>query len=370
MGAKAVRAPRIAIDVRMINHSGIGTYIRNVVPRVMGRLQNWQYTMLVARGAAIPAEWTSSAAIDVVECRSDIYSIAEQFELPFRQPASSDVFWSPHYNVPLMARGKLVVTVHDVGHLALSDLYGGALRQTYARSMFAGLRRRASRIMFVSDFTRREFERYVGTPPRGSAVIHNGVDSSWFETMSDKSPHPRPYVLFIGSVKPHKNLGGVLRALQLAGNAYAGDLLVVGDHVDQRTIDRDSLTLAQQLGERVRFAGRIDDEALKRYVAHADALVMPSLYEGFGLPPLEAMAAGCPCVVSTRGALPETCGDAALYCDPVNPADIARQIVRLNAEPGLRDEHIRLGRERARGFSWDACAVDTAVVLESAVGSA
>ncbi|MEP6494702.1 MAG: glycosyltransferase family 1 protein [bacterium] len=370
MDAKSINAPRVSIDVRMINHSGIGTYVRNVVPRIVRLLPEWRYTLLAARNAPIPGEWTSLASMDVVQCSSDIYSVAEQLELPFRQSPASDVFWSPHYNAPLLARGKLVVTVHDVGHLALADLYGGALRQTYARSMFAGVRRRASRIIFVSNFSRSEFEHYVGVPPRGSTVIRNGVDASWFAIPSGKSPHPRPYLLFIGSVKPHKNLGGVLRALETAGDAYRGDLVVVGDRVDQRTIDRNSLALAAQLGERVHFAGRIDDAALRAYVAHAEALVMPSLYEGFGLPPLEAMAAGCPCIVSTRGGLPETCGDAALYCDAADPANIARQIVRMTTEPGLREEYVRRGRGQARGFSWDTCAVETAALLRSLARSA
>jgi glycosyltransferase involved in cell wall biosynthesis len=366
MRAQAAHAPHISIDVRMINHAGIGTYIRNIVPRVAALLTNWQYTLLTPHGVPIPASWSSGASLNVVECRSTIYSVAEQFELLRRRARPSDVFWSPHYNAPILTRGKLVVTVHDVGHLALANLYGGAFRQTYARSMFAAIRRRASKILFVSNFTRAEFEHYVGAAPVGSTVIRNGVDDTWFETTPDKSPRHRPYLLFIGSVKPHKNLGGVLRALEHAGDTYRGDLVVVGDRADQRTIDQSSLAHAARLGDRVFFAGKIHDAELRRYVAHADALVMPSLYEGFGLPPLEAMAAGCACIVSARGALPETCGDAALYADPLSPADIARQITRLTLEPGLRDEYVRRGREQARRFSWDACAETTAAALEAA----
>ena len=126
----------------MLRHAGIGTYIRNVVPRVVERRSDWHFTLLVPRNAEQFHRWSALANVTVVPCDSHIYSLAEQFELPARTPRRASLFWAPHYNIPLLSRVPLVVTIHDVAHLALADMYGGALRQIYARRMFAAVRTR------------------------------------------------------------------------------------------------------------------------------------------------------------------------------------------------------------------------------------
>jgi glycosyltransferase involved in cell wall biosynthesis len=244
-------------------------------------------------------------------------------------------------------------------------MYGGAARIAYARTMFHMVRRRASHILTVSDFTRRELKNYVGTSRAPVTVTHEGVDPVWLrvDKTSTVRPRARPYLLFVGSVKPHKNLRGTIGAFAQLTDRYPGDLVVVGDHEAQRTVDREAVARGDALNGRVEFTGRIDDAKLQAYVAHADALVFPSLYEGFGLPPLEAMAAGCPCVVSNRGALPEVCGDAALYCDPLDDGDIARKVWSLLENSALRHRQIERGYTHAREFSWDTTASLTARAL-------
>jgi glycosyltransferase involved in cell wall biosynthesis len=358
--------PSIAIDVRMLRHAGIGTYIRHVVPRVVEAHPDWQFTLLGPRERV--GDWGVEAASNatVVPCKSGIYSLSEQIEIPLRTPRV-DLFWSPHYNIPVFSRIPLVVTVHDVGHLALPGTYGGSggLKLQYARRMFDAVRRRAREVMFDSDFTRGEFTRYVGEPRRAT-TIHLGVDAEWSEPVTGPAPHPRPYLLFVGSAKPHKNLGTLLRAFELLRGTIPHDLVIVGGQ-DQRTVDTEALGVAARLGDRVRTVGDADDDLLKRFVVKADALVLPSLYEGFGLPPLEAMAAGCPTIVSTAASLIEVCGDAPLYFDPRDSEDLARQIVRLLSDATLRARHIKAGRARAAQFDWDVCAARTASVLERAL---
>jgi glycosyltransferase involved in cell wall biosynthesis len=144
-------------------------------------------------------------------------------------------------------------------------------------------------------------------------------------------------------------------------------LVVIGEHDRQRTIDDEALRSAAHLGDRVKIQGIVDDATLKQYVACAAALVFPSLYEGFGLPPLEAMAAGCPCIVSTAASLPEVCGDAVLYCDPRDPGSIAQQIMRLVREPALSAQLREAGRARAAEFTWERAALNTADALERAL---
>jgi glycosyltransferase involved in cell wall biosynthesis len=355
-------SPHVVIDVRMLRHAGIGRYIRGVVPRVIQRQPSWRFTLLGTRDPVDAADWPRRDGVTLKQCRSDIYSVSEQIELAIQTPRSAHMFWSPHYNLPLLQRRPTVVTIHDVGHLALADLYPGRIKQFYARRMLGAVRDRAASVIFNSEFTKGEFARYVGHPQR-SDVIYLGVDSAWSARPTAESPHEGPYLLFVGSVKPHKNLAGLLAAYRELGDVDEA-LVVIGSRAGQRTIDRAAIDLAQSFGDRVKFVDDADDAMLRRYLHHATALVVPSIYEGFGLPAVEAMAAGCPCVVSSAGALPEVCGEAAVYFDPRDPRDAASQIRRVLRDPGLRARLVEEGRRRAAEFDWEQAANATVRVLE------
>ena len=194
--------------------------------------------------------------------------------------------------------------------------------------------------------------------------IHIGVDEAWFDVPDRPRPYEKPYVLFVGSVKPHKNVGGLIRALELAQRRIPHDLVIVGRREGLITADEAVAAKAKALGARVHFTGFVRDDLLKQFVKHADALALPSFYEGFGLPPLEAMACGCPALVSNAASLPEACGDAALYCDPHSPEDIAEKLVLLMEDEALRTSLRRKGLERVKRFTWEACAQKTLEVLE------
>jgi len=142
------------------------------------------------------------------------------------------------------------------------------------------------------------------------------------------------------------------------------DLVIVGQKEGFITGDRKVESGAAELGGRVKFTGLVDDALLKRYVACADALVLPSFYEGFGFPPLEAMACGCPAIVSDRASLPEICGDAALYCNPDDVEDIAARMLEVATNEALRAQLRERGLARARQFTWDRCASETLAVIE------
>jgi glycosyltransferase involved in cell wall biosynthesis len=367
VAARLMSDPNVVIDVRMLRHAGIGTYIRNVVPRVMTARPSWHFTLLASPHAS--PDWQTNARTDVATCASDIYTVREQIEIPFRIPARADVFWSPHYNVPVLSQLPLVVTVHDVCHLAMTELYGGAARAAYAKFMFGAVRRRATEILFDSHFTRTEFVRHVGEP-RSATTALLGVDAAWRSAARTVRPHERPYVLFVGSAKPHKNLGALIEAFGMSRDEIPGhDLILLGSFRRQRTIDSTAIALADSLGDRVRIVADVEDESVRAYVAHAAALVLPSLYEGFGLPAVEAMAAGCPCLVSNAASLPEVCAGAALYCDPANPADIASQLMRLLSDAELRATLVQCGHIRAAALDWDETARHTASALDRALGA-
>lgn len=273
-------------------------------------------------------------------------------------------FWSPHYNFPVLWRKKLLATVHDVFHLANPRFVSGIHRRLYAQFMFRKLARRADAVLCVSSFTKKELFRLAGGRGDRMRMVHNGVDDFWFHPPEAERPHPRPYLLFVGNVKPHKNLGRLLQAFGLLKDKIPHDLVVVGKKEGFLTGDREVIRQAGVFGGRVQFTGLLEDEQLRRYYASADLLVFPSLYEGFGLPPLEAMACGTPVACSNAASLPEVCGEAALYFDPLQPQDMAGKVSKILSDPPLREELARKGLEQARSFSWERAATETARVLE------
>lgn len=359
----------ITIDLRMINASGIGTYLRNVVPRLIQYRGENRFFLLGDVTLLRDLPWTRTVNVRLIDCRSSIYSLAEQKELFLKIPKETDLFWSPHYNIPLFYRGKLLVTVHDVFHLAMGEFVGALHRRMYARIMFEAVRRKAHAIITVSRFTRDELCRLTGADSRSIHVVHNGVDESWFVKPAGGSPHTRPYLLYVGNVKPHKNLGALIEAFSSICSDIPNDLVIIGKREGFITGDSRAIRLASTLGERVYFTGPVEDDLLKRYMSFADALVFPSLYEGFGLPPLEAMACGTPVVVSDIPPLHEVCGDAAVYFDPRDIEDMATKILLVLRDGPLRAEHSFKGMEQAGNFDWEAAVSRTSDVLERVLSS-
>lgn len=362
------RCACLTIDVRMADAPGIGTYLRNLVPRIISARPTWRFVLLGSRSAIDGLGWAALGNVSVRPLDASIYSAREQFALAPRRGGATDVFWSPHYNIPLWGRAPLVVTVHDLIHLARPEYTRSPAKRAYSRLMFQTIRRRATAIVTVSEFTKREFLRLVGPPTAPITVAHNGVDEHWFQR-SEPSLATRtgPYVVCVASLKPHKNLVTLIDAFASLRSRLPHKLLIVGRTEGLRTADHRVLERAAANGDRIQMIGEVSDVALRSLVAGAAALVHPSLYEGFGLPPLEAMAAGCPCLVSRATAMPEVCGDAALYCNPLDAADIAERLLELVTDDRLRKNLTALGRTRAATFQWSQAADRTLEALDHAV---
>ncbi|MEX2570288.1 MAG: glycosyltransferase family 1 protein [Gemmatimonadota bacterium] len=360
--------PTVAVDARMIDASGVGTYLKQLLPRLALRGPDIDFVLLARPELVRDRGWEKMANVRIVECDAPLYSIREQFALSAATPRGTDLFWSPHYVIPLLRRGPLLVTVHDVCHLALSRMLPGPAARLYARTMFQMVRRRADAIIMDSEFTRREFLRLVGTPRAQPEVIHIGVDASWSAAAARERPSPdRPYFIHVGNIKPHKNLRTLLEAFAQVEDELDEDLLLVGRRDGLIVGDPEATALAASMADRVRFTGVLEDEELQSLVAGATALVFPSLYEGFGLPPLEAMAAGCPTIVADAASMPEVCGDAVRYFDPHDAAALAREMRAVASEPPSRErrEH---ARRHAEGFNWDRAAERTDRVIRATLG--
>jgi glycosyltransferase involved in cell wall biosynthesis len=273
-----------------------------------------------------------------------------------------DVFHSPTGTLPLVAHCRQVVTIHDlfaaVEHAWFSPRVGWQLRFTQRRAAHA-----ARRVIAVSECTRRDLVERYSVPPHKIEVVYNGVDSQRFrptevdaEAVARRFGVPYPFVLCVGSLMPWRNAERLLRATA----RLSLGLLFVGR--DIWGTDPTARLAAAQGWHWARFAGYVPDTDLPALYAAARVFAYPSLYEGFGIPPLEAMACGTPVVASTAGALPEVLGDAALLVNPYDETALAEALLAAANDDGtLR----RRGLARAQRYSWSAAAAQTWRVYES-----
>lgn len=221
------------------------------------------------------------------------------------------------------------------------------------------IRDRAAAVCFVSRFTRDEFHRLIGAPRGAEHIVGNGVDPVW----SRPSPPPEgwdggPYVVAVGNLKPHKGLIHLLEAMH-DSRLHDVRLVLIGRADGLRTVDRRILAMAAGMGGRCRWTGPLDDGRLRSWVSHARVLAFPSLYEGFGIPPLEAMSAGTPVVASRIPAVTEVCADSALLVPPGDHAALAEAIVQVICDSTLANHLTRAGRERASRWTWEGVARKT-----------
>jgi glycosyltransferase involved in cell wall biosynthesis len=361
---RALTQPHVVVDARMIADGGIGTYLQNIVPAVARRQPSWRFTVLTSASRFRQPALEALPNVALRRCDARIYGVREQLELPLRIPADASLFWAPHYNFPLLVSQPFVVTIHDVCHLALAEMNGGPLRHAYASFMLHTARRRARGLLFDSEFSLQEMSRLVGHC-NNAVVSRLAVDDDWWnaKTLAPERPFAEPYLVYVGNMKRHKNVPLLVNAFRDASRDLPHRLVLIGRGTGLRA-DPDVVMVSD---DRVQFAGELPQDQLRRYVAHADAFVTASRYEGFGLPALEAMAAGVPCMVSRAGSLPEICGDAAIYCDPADAASVAQGIRRIVGDVELRASLVARGFARAREFSWERCATQTAAVLERAL---
>jgi len=330
----------ICIDIRMAFYSGIGTYIRNLLPLI-----KQSFSIKVLASPADVEKWPELGTYDLIHVNAPIYSMQEQLELPFKIP-SCDLFWTPHYNTPLapIRAKKRLTTIHDVNHLALGSSLGW-LKRGYAKIMIPASAARADHLITISDFSKRELIKWAKVDEKKVSVIHLAVDRYRFAEDGERAAGLN-YFLFVGTLLPHKNLDRLIRAWNRVGERFRKwKLIVVGKRTERA-----------KPAQNVHILGEVEEEHLARLYQGAYAFIAPSIYEGFGLPPLEAMAAGCPTIVSNAASFPEICGDASLYCDPFDEEDMAQKICTLIENPSLRQTLIDAGRKRVDLFSWEKAA--------------
>jgi glycosyltransferase involved in cell wall biosynthesis len=272
------------------------------------------------------------------------------------------LFHAPHYVLPPLIRCRSVVTIHDCIHLMFPQYLPNRLAFGYARTSIGLAARRATRVLTVSESSKRDILRFVNTQPEKIDVIYNAYDERFaidpaeadVVRVRERFQLQDEFVLYAGNVKPHKNLERLIEAFHIVRKRGLDHLklVMIGDEISKYTALRRAVH-RHQLHPYVRFLGYLPEETLAVMYRLAGVFVFPSLYEGFGLPPLEAMASGTPVVTSNVSSLPEVAGDAAVLVDPYDPRAIADGMYRVLTDEQLRKDLRHRGVARAGMFSWE-----------------
>jgi len=345
------RRKRVLVDARKAHDFGIGTYVRGLLGGLAG-LDRYEVHALVLPGeeALLPP------GVSTRTCAAPHYSFEELVAV--RRSISAlkpDVFHAPHYVVPFFPPRATVVTIHDLMHLTRPE-HDAPAKRFYARWMIGRALRLSARVIAVSESTKKEILAFGPEWGGKVVVIPNGVREDFFERGKDNAPESLPlsYLLFLGNDKPHKNLEGLLAAFtRLRVSSPSLSLVLAG------------MARNRIKAEGVQCIGFVPDAEVPALVAAARALVLPSFAEGFGLPVLEAQAAGTPVACSDLPALREAAGDAAVFFDPHDAVSIAEALGALLGDEEKRDFLRKRGRERAAQFTWSRVAERTAGIYES-----
>ena len=358
--------PRIVVDgwPLCVRSAGVATYTREL----LNQLSNERGVSLEILYPIYPRP---SRANDLAPFthRSMLYPLAMQHPFPSLGGIVSletitgaiDVFHATAYALPSKCRCKVVCTVHDLALLRHPELGTPALQRTVRRTVDS--LDRVDCIIAVSECTKRDLVELCKADEKRIRVIYNGVGTHFTPSSGDLPPQlaGRKYILHVGTLEPRKNIPTLLQAF--AKIDHQGDLLLalVGDS-GWETEDLSKLAHSLGIADRVRFLGAVDARTLPALYSQAQVLAYPSLYEGFGLPIIEAMACGTPVVCSDRGAIPEVAGGAAITIDPASCDDLANAINRVLSDKSLRHKMSDQGVRRAQDFSWEKCARQTLAV--------
>ena len=368
---------RVAIDARKLHDFGIGTYTRNLLRHLARIDRENEYVLLCQQpdlgiGAQLGPNFRT-----VLEPSPDC-SIREQFHVPWvLHRERPDVFHAPHYVMPPAVRCRSIVTIHDCVHLMFPQYLPNRAASLYVKASMWSAARRSRKILTVSEASKRDIIRFLNIPAEKVVVVYNAIDERFGVAPSDEAiarvreryQLDHRFVLYVGNIKPHKNLVRLVEAFDRLRARGFDDLtlLIIGDEISKLPALRRAVH-SHKLHKHVRFLGYLPDDTLAILYRLADVFVFPSLYEGFGLPPLEAMACGAPVVTSNVSSLPEVTGDAAVLVDPYDTASIADGVAKVLSDPTLRDEMRVKGIARAREFSWERSVSRTREIYQEVAG--
>lgn len=358
---------RIAIDARMISPGsmhGIARYVHELLSCLRDRPEH-QYFIIVNPNNPLE-QFSWPAHMQLVEVQGTWISLRQQWELPrVLRRLGADLFHAPSFMAPLFCPCRLVMTIHDLNHMVLPQFYT-PFHQFYYQVFVRSCIRRSEFILTVSQFSKNEIVRNLNISPEKVFVTYNGVsahyqpvfDPEQIAYVRDIYELPERFIFCLSNNKPHKNVHQLVRA-------YCYSTIDI-PLVLACPVDRNIIRIAEAYGKKhlIYFAKFIHEEHLPCVYSMTHLFVYPSTYEGFGLPPLEALSCGAPVVVARSSSLPEVVGDAAIFTNPFDYQDIARAL-----ELGVREENLRLrlrqfGVQHAQRFSWRSMTNQTLAIYE------
>jgi glycosyltransferase involved in cell wall biosynthesis len=368
---------RLAINALLLDAAptGLGVYTENVL-REFSRLIPRQHAVslyapfLVNVNGLDSASWQMRKLPSCIDTRYGVKAAFARFLwtqllLPIAV-RNHHVFYSPTHHGLLSGRIKQILTIHDLLPVKFPSQY--RLQHYYFTCILPHMLSRAAAIIVDSKSTRNDVHQYYGVSLEKLYVVHAAISPVFKPWSTDAVRRIRAkyglgdFILTVGASFPHKNLETAIHAIASLRDAMRMEWVVVGGRKEYiETLKREAGRLNLQT---IKFLEYVPQEELPGLYAAATALLYPSLYEGFGLPPLEAMACGCPVVVSNTSSLPEVCGDAAYYVDPHDAKAIAEGVFKVATDSHLRESLRERGTKRAETFSWARAAADVYRVIE------
>ncbi len=377
---------RIGLDARYLydHFPGIGRYIINLATALADLRHS--HTLVLIYNPDLPntrhdlATLQQQPGVELVASRVRPFSLAEQIQLPrLVRALRLDLLHSPYYIKPYFGlHCPSVVTIHDLIGRRFPATLPRRARHIFALTMWLAVRT-ATRIITVSQSARDDIAAAYGIPRERIAVTLEAADAQFqpqpaaaIARVQERYQLPSRYVLYLGANKPHKNLERLVRAWERVLERAdwkvapeAGPQLVIAGHYDPRYPEARQMVAERGLSSSVLFVPNIAEADLPALYSGAEVFVFPSYYEGFGLPPLEAMACGTPVLCAYASSLPEVVGNAAVTVDPFNFIEMAAELWRLLNNPALRRQLRERGLQRARSFSWQQTALATLQVYEA-----
>lgn len=355
---------RIAIDARMINPGsmhGIARYVFELL-QCLKTTAPAGYEFFILVNPASPLEglaWPSHMRL--VTVLGSWISLKQQWELPrVLKDLAVDLFHAPSFMAPLASPCRMVMTIHDLNHMVLPQFYT-PFHQFYYQVFVRSCIRKSEYILTVSNFSKNEIVRNLSIAPEKVFVTYNGVSDNYRPVVDpeqlayirDIYELPERFILCVSNNKPHKNLHQLVRAY-----CYSNVEIPL---VLACPVDRNLIRIAESFGKkhRIYFSKFIDEEHLPGVYSMTHLFVYPSTYEGFGLPPLEALACGTPVVVARSSSLPEAVGDSAIFTNPFDYQDIARALELGCSDEPLRQRLKAIGVRHAKRFSWQSMTDQT-----------
>lgn len=353
----------IIIDVRMVDEHlhGIARYTYELINH-MKKYSDIKFYLLtnnIQVSKNIFGE--NDGKINFIEIKAKFLSLREQLELPYIvNKFKKCIFHSPSFVASPFIKNKMIMTIHDLNHLRYPQFYT-PFHKYYYKYIVKPSAKKSCKVLTVSEFSKKELTEWLSCDDKKVSVTYNGIDDKFkpiydkeaLKSVSEKYQLPEKFILYIGNTKPHKNVETLLKAMKYINDETT---LVLNGKANESL---SKIIQENHLEEKVKFIGFAEDSDLPKLYSLAKIFVFPSLYEGFGLPPLEAMASGCPTIVSNSSSLPEVVGDAAIMFEPLNYKELAQKLKNLLQDEELRNYYKEKGMEQAKKYQWEATADQT-----------